>query len=81
MHNGVKTSVPYPQIYTRDTRRPILSCVIASLVMGLNLGVFGFLLTTHAEATAKQMRSRSSRTVRLLTRDCLHAQTAVHAGN
>ena len=30
---------PRPQIYTRDTRLPILPCVIASSAMGLNLGV------------------------------------------
>ena len=55
--------------------------VMALSPMGPNLGVFWFLLTTHAKANAKQMRSRSSRAARLLTRDCLHAQTAVHAGN
>ena len=70
-----------PQIYPRDPRLPIPSRVMASSAMGLNLGVFGFLPTTHAKTNAKQMRSRSSRAVRRFTRVCLHAQTAVHAGN
>ena len=49
--------------------------------MGLNLGVFGFLPTTHTEANTKQMRSQTLHAAQLLTRDCLHTQTAVHAGN
>ena len=70
------------QIYTRDTRLPIPSCIMALSAMGLNLGVFGFLPTTHAKASAKQMPSRYSRAAqRLLTCDCLHAQTTVHARN
>ena len=63
-----------PQIYTGDTRLPITLCVMASSDMRLNLGVFGFF------ANAKLMCSQSSRTGRLLKCDCLHTQTAVHAG-
>ena len=55
--------------------------VMASSAMRLNLGVFGFLPTTHAKANAKQMRSRSSRAARLSACDCFHAQPAVHAIN
>ena len=36
--------------------------------MGLNLGVFRFLLTTHAKANIKQMRSRSSHTAQCFLR-------------
>ena len=60
---------------------PIPPCVTASSAMGLNLGVFRFLPTTHAKSNAKQMRSWFSRATWLLTCDWLHAQTAVHAGN
>ena len=38
-----------PQIYTRDPR-PILPHVMASPAMGLNLGVFRFLLKCKANA-------------------------------
>ena len=44
---------------TRDTRLPIPPRVMALSAMGLNLGVFGFLLTTHAKTNAKQMRPHS----------------------
>ena len=46
---------------------------MASSAMGLKLGVFGFLPTTHAKTNAKQMRERSSRAVRRFTRVYLHA--------
>ena len=61
----------------RDSRTPIPPRVMASSAMGLNLGVFGFLPTTHAKANAKQMRSQSLRAARLLVCDCFHAQPAV----
>ena len=69
------------KIYTTDTRLSIPPHVMASLAMRLNLGVFRFLPTTHAKANTKQMRSHSSCPTQLLMRDCLHTQTAVHAGN
>ena len=72
------SGVLWPQMYTRDTRLTIPPHVMASSAMGLSLGVFGFLRT--AKANAKQMRSRSSLTARLLTCECLHTQTAKHAG-
>ena len=37
---------------------------MASSAMGLNLGVFGFLPTIHVKTNTKQMRPRSSRTMR-----------------
>ena len=80
----IRSCLGEPPVYTTDTRVPIPPRVMPSPAMGLNLGGggVGFLPTTHANANAKQMRSRSSRAAQLLTRDCLHAQTAVHhAGN
>ena len=50
----------------RDPRPAIRPCVMVSSAMGLNFGFFGFLPTTHT----KQMRSRSSRAMRLFV--CLH---------
>ena len=49
--------------------------------MGVNLGVFGFLPTTHAKTNAKQMRPQSLRTVRRLTHVYLLTQIAVDAGD
>ena len=46
--------------------------------MGLKLGVFGFLPTTHTKTNAKQMRPWSWGTVKHFTRAYLHVQTAVH---
>ena len=43
-----------PQIYTRDTRLPILPCAMVSSAMGLNLGSSGFCLS-H---TQKQMQNK-----------------------
>ena len=51
--------------------------LMASSAMGLNLGVFGFLPTTHPKA----MCSRSLRVARRFTHVWLHVQTAVHASN
>ena len=67
-----------PQIYTRDTRLAIPPHVMASSVMGLNLGVFGLLPTTDAKANAKQMCLKSLCAVQ---HRCLHVHTAVHACN
>ena len=69
------------QIYTRDPRPPIPPCIMVSPAMGLNLGVFGFLLTTRSKTNAKQMHSLSLHATWLFTCDCLHAQTTVHAIN
>ena len=41
------------QTYTRDPRPPILPCLMVSSAMGLNLGVFRFLPTTHRKNTNK----------------------------
>ena len=54
--------------------------VKASSAMGLKMGVFRFLPTTHAKTNAKQMSPRSSRTVRRFTRFHLHPKTAVDVG-
>ena len=43
-------------IYTRDPRPPISPYVMALSAMGLKLGVFRFLPTTHAKTNAIQMR-------------------------
>ena len=45
--------------------------------MGLNLGVFGFLLTKHVKITAKQMRPRSLRAMQRFALVCLQAQIAL----
>ena len=55
--------------------------VMASSAKGLKLGIFGFLPTTHAKTNTKQMRPRSSHTVRCFTHVYLHAQTAVDEGD
>ena len=70
-----------PQIYTTDTRLPKPLYVMVSSTMGLNLGVFGFLPTTHAKINAQQMRSLSSRAVQRFDQVCLHTRIVVHAGN
>ena len=51
--------------------------VMASSAMGLKLRGFGFLPTTQAKTNAQQMRPRSLRAVRHLTRVYLNAQTTV----
>ena len=53
----------------------------SSTMLGLNLGVFRFLPTTLAKVNAKQIRSRSVCAAQHFMHVCLHAQTAVHAGN
>ena len=70
-----------PQIYTRDSRPPIPPHEMASSVMGLNLGVFRFLPTTHPKVNVQQMRSRSLCAIQHVALVCLHARIAVHAGN
>ena len=52
-------------------------CVMASSSVGLKLGVFGFLPTTHAETNAKQMPPQSLCTVQHFSHVYLHTQTAV----
>ena len=61
-----------------DPRPPIPPRVMASSAMELQLGVFGFLPTTHKETNANKMRPWSSQAVRHFTRVYLHAQTLVH---
>ena len=48
-------------------------CVMVSSAMGLNLGVFGFLPTTHTKMHVKQMRSQSLRAVWHFVLVCHHA--------
>ena len=67
--------------YKGDPRPRILPCVMVSSAMGLKLGVFRFLPTTHAKTNAKQTRPRSLGVVRRFTRAYLHAQTAVDASD
>ena len=55
------------QIYTRDPRH-ITPRVTASLAMGLNLGVFGFLPTMHVKTNAKPVHPRSFCVMRLFMR-------------
>ena len=82
---GVQYPLKYiPQItdiYMGDPRPPISPCVMASSAMGLKLGVFGFLPTTHAKTNAIQMPSRSLRAVQHFTHVYLHAKSAVDAGD
>ena len=61
-------------MYTRDPRPHITPYVMAPSAMGLNLGVFWFLPTTHAKTNTKPMGPRSSPI--MFDR---HAQTAVDA--
>ena len=65
----------------RDPRTPIPPRVMASSSMGLKLGVFGFLPTTHAKANELQMRPRSLCTVRRFMHVYLQAKIAVDAGD
>ena len=60
---GLFASQMTPQIYKGDPRPRIPPCVMASSAMGLRLGVFGFLPTTHAKTNAKRMRPWSLRCV------------------
>ena len=66
------------QIYKGDPRPRIPARVITSSAMGLKLGVFRFLPTTHTETHANKMCPRSSRAVRHFTCVYFHTQTAVH---
>ena len=61
-------------IYKGDPRPGIPPHVMASLAMGLKVGVFRFY-------TQKQTRPRSSRAVRHFMHVYLHAQIAVDAGD
>ena len=54
---------------------------MVSSAMGLKLGVFRFLLTTHASTNTKQMRRQSLQRRVAFSRVYLHAQTAVDAGD
>ena len=68
-----------PRIYTRDPKPPIPPYVMASSATGLNLGVFGFLPTTHAKIHAKQnCVHHLLRTVRRFALICHYAQIAVY---
>ena len=78
---AVDRCVANPYIYTGDPRPPIPPRVMASSAMGLKLGVFGFLPTTHAKTHAKQMRPWSLHAVRHFTRVYLHTRTVVDAGD
>ena len=71
----------YTKIYTGDSRPRIPPRDNGVVSHGLNLEVFGFSPTTHAQTNTKQVSPRSSRAVRHLTHVCLHAQTAVDAGD
>ena len=64
--------------YTREIPDLGYCCVMASSAMGLKLGVFGFLPTTHAETNANKMHPQSMRAMWLFTHVYLHAQTPVH---
>ena len=77
---GSKYDGTQPQINTRDTRLPIPPRVMVSSAMGLNLEVFGYLPTTHTKANSKQ-NALTIFACCMAFNDCLHAQTAVHAGN
>ena len=62
-----------------DPRTFIPPCVMAWSAMELQLGVFGFLPTTHTETNTNKMCPRSSRAVRRFTHVYVHAQITVHA--
>ena len=64
-------------IYKGDTRARIPPCVMASSAMGLKLGVFWFLPTTHT-AHANKMHLRSSRAMRRFMCGYFHTPTAIH---
>ena len=68
-------------MYRGDSRPPIPPCVMASSAMGLKLGVFRFLPTTHTKTNAIQMRPRSLCAVQRFTHVYLHAKTTVDTGN
>ena len=55
-----RNSKHQPQIYKGDPRPRIPPCVMASLAMGLKLGSFGILPTTHTKANTKLMCPLSS---------------------
>ena len=50
----------------------------SSAMMELQLGVFGFLPTTHTETNANKMCPQSSRALQHFTRVYLHPQRAAH---
>ena len=50
----LQTVLTITQYYSRDPRPPIPPHVMALSAVGLNLGVSGFLLTTHAKTNTKQ---------------------------
>ena len=60
------------------TGRGVPLCVTAASAMELQLGVFGFLTTTHAETKANKMRAQPLRAVQHFTPVYFHAQAAVH---
>ena len=68
-----------PQIQGRS--EPVIPPrIMASSAIGVQLGVFGFLPTTHAKTNAKQMRrTQSLHAMRHFTYVYLHAQTTVDA--
>ena len=64
--------------WQKNPRIPIQSHVMASSAIALQLGIFGFLPTTHTETNANKMRPWSSRTVRRFMSVYLCAQTVVY---
>ena len=73
------------QIYKGDPRPRILLCVMASSAMGLKLGVFKFLPTTHAKTNAMHPRSLHAvqRFMRVLSSssDCSRRRWHTHLTN
>ena len=74
-----RTQLCIPTEYTGHPR-PIPSHVMVSSAMGLKLGVFRFLPTTHAKAHTKQIHSWSLRAMQHFTRVYLHVQITADRG-
>ena len=82
IQNYASKHVRKSQIYKGDPRPDIPPRVMASSAMGLKLGVYQILPTTHThthtKANANKMHPRSLCAVQRFTRVYLHAQTTAH---
>ena len=86
----VGSNITISQVHTQTMQQTHMHKAVAQRVkvkmllshlMGLKLGVFGFLSTTQSKTNAKQVHPGSSHTLRHFTCFYLHAQTALDAGN
>ena len=79
LHYGIQTKVLY-SIHHRS-RNPFTTPCNDAISHGAPFGVFGFLLTTHAETNANKMSLQSVSAMQLFTHIYLHVQTAADAGD